>query len=209
MPTLTSISLLLVTTIVICIIPGPDMLYIIARSTGQGRSSGIVSCLGIATGGVLQTTAVALGLSGLFLAVPVAYEVIKFAGALYLIYLGVRTLLSREEMLAGTGSERTGLLRAFFQGALTTLLNPKVAFFYLAFLPQFVDPARGAVPLQLLLLGLLFNLVSLSIDSSISLLASALGIWLKRHVGAAKIIQKLTGGILVGLGVRLAFSSRQ
>lgn len=209
MPTLTSIALLVVTTIVICIVPGPDMLYVIARSTGQGRSAGIVSCLGIATGGLLQTTAVALGLSGLFLAVPIAYDVIKFVGALYLIYLGVRTLLSREEMLSGAGSEKTGLFKAFFQGALTTLLNPKVAFFYLAFLPQFVDQGRGSIPLQLLLLGLFYNMVGLTIDSSISLLASVLGIWLKRNVGAAKIIQKLTGGVLVGLGVRLAFSGRQ
>ena len=185
------------------------MLYIIARSTGQGRSAGIFSCLGIATGGVIQTTAVALGLSGLFLAVPLAYEIIKYVGAAYLVYLGIRTILSREEILTGSPGEKTGLLKAFAQGTLTTLLNPKVAFFYLAFLPQFVDPARGHVPLQLLMLGLLFNFTSLGVDSSVALLASVFGTWLKRHARAAKLTHRLAGGVLIGLGVRLAFSGRQ
>jgi threonine/homoserine/homoserine lactone efflux protein len=209
MPTLTILLLLVITTVLVCIVPGPDMLYIIARSTGQGRSAGIFSCLGIAIGGLMQTTAVALGLSSLFLAVPLAYEVIRYAGALYLVYLGIRTFLSREEMLAGPGGEKAGLLKAFVQGTLTTLLNPKVAFFYVAFLPQFVDQTRGHVPLQLLILGLLFNVTSLAVDSSVALLASVFGAWLKRHAGAAKLIHKLAGGVLIGLGVRLAFSGRQ
>ncbi len=108
MPTLTGIFLLVATTVLVCIVPGPDMLYIIARSTGQGRFAGICSCLGIATGGLMQTTAVALGLSGLFLAVPLACEVIKYAGAVYLVYLGIRTILSREEMLAKLIHRLTG-----------------------------------------------------------------------------------------------------
>ncbi len=209
MPTLTNILLLLGATVFLCIVPGPDMLYIIARSTGQGRSAGIVSCVGIATGGLLQTTAVALGLSGLFLMVPVAYEIIKYAGAIYLVYLGLRTILSREEMLAGAHDEKTRLTQVFFQGAITTLLNPKVAFFYLAFLPQFVDQTRGHLPFQLLVLGLVFNLTGLAVDSSVALLSSLLSRWLKDRIRAAKFLRWLTGGIFIGLGVRLALTQRQ
>ena len=209
MPTLTSIFLLLIATILFGIVPGPDMLYILARSTGQGRAAGIVSCIGIAAGGFLQTTALALGLSGLFLVVPLAYEIIKYAGAVYLIYLGIRTLLSREDLLTGSLNEKAGLTRMFLQGTLTTLLNPKVAFFYLAFLPQFVNQAQGHIPLQLFILGLIFNLAGLAVDSGIALLASLLGFWLKGHKGTAKLLRWLSGSVFIGLGVRLAFSQRE
>ncbi len=209
MPTLTSIFLLFTATVLLCIIPGPDMLYIIARSTSQGRSAGVLSCVGIATGGLLQTSAIALGLSGLFLAVPIAYEIIKYAGATYLIYLGICTVLNREELIADASGEKTSLMKTFWQGTFTTLLNPKVAFFYLAFLPQFVDKAQAHIPFQLFILGLVFNITGLAIDASIALLASLLGIWLTSHKGAAKIIRWLTGGVFVGLGVRLALSQRQ
>lgn len=209
MPTLTTLFLLVTITVLVCIVPGPDMLYIISRSTGQGRSTGVVSCLGIATGGLLQTTAVALGISSLFLVVPIAYDIIKYVGAAYLVYLGIRFILSREEMLASSRDGKADFRKAFLQGSLTTLLNPKVALFYVAFLPQFVDPTRGHVPLQLLILGLLFNITSLAVDTSVALLASLLGTWLKRRSGAAKLIHWLTGSVLVGLGVRLAFSGWQ
>jgi threonine/homoserine/homoserine lactone efflux protein len=209
MPTLTTLFLLVTMTVLVCIVPGPDMLYIISRSTGQGRSTGVVSCLGIATGGLLQTTAVALGISSFFLVVPIAYDIIKYVGAAYLVYLGIRFILSREEMLTSSHDGKADFRKAFLQGSLTTLLNPKVALFYVAFLPQFVDPTQGHIPLQLLILGLLFNITSLAVDTSVALLASLLGTWLKRRSGAAKLIHWLTGSVLVGLGVRLAFSGRQ
>src|SRR5439155_10504298 len=124
-----------------------DMLYIISRSTKQGRSAGVVSCLGIASGGLLQTTTVALGISGIFLVVPTAYDILKYVGAAYLVYLGVRFILSHEEIETSSPDGKADLRKAFLQGSLTTLLNPKVALFYVAFLPQFVDPTRGHVPL--------------------------------------------------------------
>lgn len=208
MPTLTTVLVLIVTTILICIVPGPDMLYIISRSTGQGRPAGVVSCIGVACGGLFQTSAVALGISGLFLAVPVAYELLKYVGALYLIYLGIRTILNRKEVLSSPQTENAHHVQAFFQGAFTTLLNPKVALFYLAFLPQFVRASQGNVSLQLLILGLLFNITSLTIDTSVALLASFLSSWLKRHLRAEKLVAWMTGSTLIGLGVRLAFSQK-
>ena len=208
MPMLTTLFLLAAMTVLICIVPGPDMLYIVSRSTGQGRSAGVVSCLGIATGGLLQTMAVALGISSIFLVVPIAYDIIKYVGAAYLVYLGMRFILSHQEMQTSLLEGKTDFRKAFFQGSLTTLLNPKVALFYVAFLPQFVDPTRGHVWLQLLILGLLFNGTSLAVDTSVALLASLLGTWLKRRSRGAKLIPWLTGSVLVGLGVRLAFSGR-
>jgi threonine/homoserine/homoserine lactone efflux protein len=209
MPMLTTLFLLIVMTVLVCIVPGPDMLYIISRSTRQGRSAGVVSCLGIATGGLLQTTAVAFGISGVFQVVPIAYDILKYVGAAYLVYLGIRFILSREERQTGSPEGKVDFRKAFLQGSLTTLLNPKVALFYIAFLPQFVDPTRGPVSLQLLILGLLFNITSFAVDTNVALLASLLGVWLKRHSRAAKLIPWLTGSVLVGLGVRLAYSGRQ
>ena len=209
MPTLTNMFLLFTATVLLCIIPGPDMLYIIARSTTQGRSAGVISCIGIALGGLLQTSAVALGLTGLFLVVPVAYDIIKYVGAAYLVYLGIRAILKREEFVRSSSGETSSLTHTFWQGTFTTLLNPKVAFFYLAFLPQFVDKAQGHISIQLLVLGLAFNVTGLAVDASIALLASFLGTWLKQHTGAAKIMGWLTGIVFIGLGVRLALSQRQ
>ena len=209
MPMLTTLLLLVAMTVLVCLVPGPDMLYVISRSTGQGRSAGVLSCLGIATGGLLQTTAVAFGISGVFLAVPIAYDILKYVGAAYLVYLGIRFILSREEIQTSSRDGKADFGKAFFQGSVTTLLNPKVALFYLAFLPQFVDPTRGHVALQLLILGLLFNITSLAVDTSVALLASLVATWLKRRSRAAKLIHWLTGSALVGLGVRLAFSGRQ
>jgi len=208
MPTPTNILLLLTAAFILSAIPGPDMLYIIARSTGQGRPAGLISCLGIAAAGLIQTSVVALGLSGLFLMVPMAYEAIKYVGAVYLIYLGIRTILNHQEVLTTPVTEKVDVIKVFLQGSFTTLFNPKVAFFYLAFLPQFVDQTKGHVPLQLLVLGLVYNITGLAVDSSVAFLTSFLGKWLKDRLGAAKFLHWLTGGIFIGLGVRLAVSQR-
>ncbi|GHO82416.1 LysE family translocator [Dictyobacter formicarum] len=209
MPTLTDLLFLLMAAFLFSIVPGPDMLYIIARSTGQGRSAGMISCLGTATGGLIQTIMVALGLSSLFLLVPVAYEILKDIGAIYLVYLGIRTLLSHQGEPSILTPKKTALATVYVQGMLNTLLNPKSALFYLALLPQFVDPTQHDVTFQILLLGLVTNLVGLTVEISIATLSSFLGAWLKKRLGAAKLLRWFTGCILIGLGVRLALSKRQ
>jgi threonine/homoserine/homoserine lactone efflux protein len=120
MPTPTNILLLLTAALILSAIPGPDMLYIIARSTGQGRPAGLISCLGIAAAGLIQTSVVALGLSGLFLMVPMAYEAIKYVGAVYLIYLGIRTILNRQGVLTTPVTEKVDVIKVFLQGSFTT-----------------------------------------------------------------------------------------
>jgi threonine/homoserine/homoserine lactone efflux protein len=209
MPATTNILLFMIAALTLNITPGLDMMYVIARSTNQGRAAGIASAFGITGGSLLQTLAVAFGLSGLLLAVPLAYDVVKFGGALYLIYLGIRTLLSRQHTITEAKVEQASQWKIFTQGVFTNVLNPKVAIFYLAFLPQFVDTKQGHIWLQILFLGLLFNISATIVNSVVALMASSLSTWLKSRAKAQKVLQWLTGGIFIGLGVRLAFLQRQ
>lgn len=209
MISLTVLPLFLLASWTLNIAPGPDMLYVIARSAGQGRRAGLVSALGIAAGCLIQTGVVALGLASILAAVPLAYDLVKFVGAGYLIYLGIRALLSRQHSLIAPPVERVSLWRIFAQGALTNVLNPKVALFFLAFLPQFTNPVYGPVPLQIVILGTIFTLSGTVVDIIVSLFSSFLGNWLKSHTRASKVLNWLTGGIFIGLGVRLAFLQRQ
>jgi threonine/homoserine/homoserine lactone efflux protein len=207
---LTVLPLFLAASWALNITPGPDMLYVLARSAGQGRSAGLASMLGIAVGSLIQTCMVALGLASILATVPLAYDIVKYGGAAYLIYLGIRTLISRQQVLvASTTEEHVGHGRVFAQGVVTNVLNPKVALFFLAFLPQFIDPTRGSVPLQILILGTIFNLSGSLVNTLVALLAGSLGAWLKKHARASQVLNWLTGGLFIGLGVRLALLSRQ
>ena len=204
-----SVWLFLLATLTLNVTPGPDMLYIIARSVGQGRSAGIVSALGIASGCVVHTVLVACGLAGLLLTVPVAYEVIKYAGAAYLIFLGVRMIASGRRASCEREVTKDGFGSIFLQGALTNVLNPKVALFFLAFLPQFVEQSRGRVALQILTLGVLFSTLGTAVNISVALAASFTGGRFKGLLGDSAMFRWLTGSIFIGLGVRLALLERR
>ncbi len=154
MPDLSTLLIFLAATLGLNLTPGPDMLYVLARGIGQGRTAGVVSALGIGGGTLVHTFAVTLGLSTLLVSMPALYEAIKYAGAGYLLYLGIHTLTSRENMRLDTERSAQSLNRIFRQGVITNVLNPKVALFFIAFLPQFADGQRGSVAWQLLILGL-------------------------------------------------------
>lgn len=206
---LTALPLFLLASWALNITPGPDMLYVIARGAGQGRRAGLASALGIAVGTLIQTSVVALGLASILAAVPLAYDIVKFGGAGYLIYLGLRTLLSPQHSLVAPAVERMGLWRIFGQGVVTNVLNPKVALFFLAFLPQFTSPIYGSVPWQIILLGTIFNISGTSVNTIVALLAGSFGDWLKGHTRASHMLNWLTGGVFISLGVRLAFLQRR
>ena len=191
------------------ITPGPDVLYIVGRSIGQGRVAGLVSVLGISTGCLFHVASAALGLSALMLALPMGYDVIRYAGAAYLVWLGLRAIVSRSSPLEVRRVDPERLGRVFRQGVLTNMLNPKVALFFLAFLPQFTDPARGAVPLQIALLGLIFIGNGTLVCVGYALAASWLGEWLETRYGLATWLNKAMGGLFISLGVRLAFENRR
>src|SRR5947208_5732931 len=147
------LSLFISVTVALVFMPGPNTLYIIARSVQQGRKAGIVSSLGVQVGSLVHIAAAALGLSALLLSSALAFNVVKYAGAAYLIYLGVKTLLTKEKVGPTQAVQKTRLGRAFCQGVVVNLLNPKSALFFFAFLPQFIDPARGRVAAQSIVLG--------------------------------------------------------
>jgi len=186
--------------------PGPAVLYIVARSMDQGRLAGMVSVLSVEVGNFVHVVAVTLGLSALLLSSALAFTVIKYLGAAYLIYLGLRRIFSHETALSTTSIESQSLGRVFSQGVVVAVLNPKTALFFLAFLPQFVDPARGNLTLQLFTLGSIFVLMAIVTDSLYALLAGTVGQSLKNAPYFLKVERYLVGSVYVGLGLMAAFS---
>jgi threonine/homoserine/homoserine lactone efflux protein len=195
-------------SLALLVIPGPAVLYIVTRSVSQGRAAGVASVLGIQCGGMVHVLMATLGLSAILLSSALAFDLVKYAGAAYLIYLGLRTWLSRESLELSTLS-RQPLRHIFMQGFVVNALNPKTALFFFAFLPQFVDPARGAASVQFLLLGLVFIALAMLSDGTYALLSSTLGGSLRDKTKKPRLAlgQRLvTGGIYIGLGVTAALA---
>ncbi|MFZ1412351.1 MAG: LysE family translocator [Micropruina sp.] len=200
-PILPDVSLIAfcVAALAIIVLPGPAVLYIVARSLHQGRLAGVVSATGVAVGGMVHVLAAVLGVSALVMSSALGFAVVKYVGAGYLIYLGLRTLLTREAA-AGVGEVAIQPLRTvFWQGVMVNILNPKTALFFLAFLPQFVDRS-GSVPAQTLFLGVIFLLMAWVSDILYGLLAGTIGVRL-RGPGVARTQRYVAGGIYLTLGV--------
>ena len=189
--------------------PGPDLLYILGRAMGQGRSAGVLSALGIGAGCLFHIVAATLGLSAVVMALPLGYDLVRWAGAAYLVFIGVKALRSRGGSLQVSALAPESRRRVFLQGALTNVLNPKVALFFLAFLPQFADPRRGPLAPQLLLLGTIFAVNGTLVCILFALFASRLGDWLKTRYGVSRLLDRATGGLFVALGLRLALLDRR
>lgn len=201
---LQSLLLFVMAGLALNLTPGPDLLYITARSLGQGWRGGAASSFGIAAGCLVHTAAAALGISVLLRAAPLAYDLIRFAGAAYLIYLGVQALRTRGGATTLAPLAPAKLARVFWQGFATNVLNPKVALFFLAFLPQFADAARGAFALQVLVLGLIFIFNGLWVCLLVAAFAAAAAGWLRGRGAAVTALQRGSGAMLVALGLGLA-----
>jgi threonine/homoserine/homoserine lactone efflux protein len=196
--------------LVLLLIPGPAVLYVVARSVTQGRKAGIVSVCGIHTATLIHILAAALGLSVLVLSSALAFNVVKYAGAAYLVWLGFRKLFGPAEAASTNGAlPGYSYSRLFRDGFLVNLLNPKTALFFLAFLPQFVDVSRGHVAMQITILGLMLAALGFCTDSAYSLLAGALGGWMKRSRGYVQFERYGSGLLFIGLGLAAAFSGTQ
>jgi threonine/homoserine/homoserine lactone efflux protein len=205
MPDAHSLLLFIVAGLALNVTPGPDMLYIVARSSTEGRRAGIVSALGVAVGTLVHITALALGLAAVLRAVPLAYDTVTLAGAGYLIYLGVRAFRNPPLSNAHVTIERASLWAIFRQGILTNVLNPKVALFFLAFLPQFVDPSRGAPAAQMAVLGLIFDLNGTLVNVGAAVGAhSVASLFLGEQSRNARVMGRATGVLFIGLGARVA-----
>jgi threonine/homoserine/homoserine lactone efflux protein len=188
------------------LLPGPDTMYIVGRSIVQGRYAGFVSVLGISTGGLVHTTAAALGLSAILVASSFVFAVVKWAGAAYLVYLGVQMIVGRNsELYADTGEMKAaGLWTIYRQGLLTNLLNPKVAMFFMAFLPQFVAGDRASSPLPFLLLGSVFIFTGTVWCLFVAFIAAAASKAFRTNARSIQFARRVTGMVFVGLGIRLA-----
>ena len=197
-------------SLVLNITPGNDMLYVATRSTSQGVKAGIISALGIAGGCVVHLLAAVIGLSAIIANSAIAFDIIKYASAAYLIYLGIRSILSKQNKFNINNTvEKKSLSKLFWQGVFTNVLNPKVALFFLAFLPQFIYPEKGNTGMQILLLGLWFNFSGTVINIIVALLFGKLGKWLADKQAFIKWQNKITGLLLIGLGIKVALSSRK
>jgi threonine/homoserine/homoserine lactone efflux protein len=202
-----SVAVFSVAAILLLLTPGPAVLYIVARSVEQGRIAGLASVCGITTGTLVHVLAASLGLSALLASSALAFAVVKYAGAGYLIYIGVRRILSRTDAPAAPLALPVRSLRRLYRdGFVVNLLNPKTALFFLAFLPQFVDPARGAVTSQIAFLGLLFTTMGLMSDGLYALVAGTAGRWIKGKGSYLRWERYVTGGVFIGLGVTAAFA---
>lgn len=202
---LDTIAVFAAASLLFAVVPGPAVIYIVTRSVDQGRAAGLASVLGIATGTLVHVPLAAVGLSALLVSSAVAFTTVKYLGAAYLVYLGIRKLLEREEdELDGEPATRS-LSRIYSQGALVGVLNPKTALFFLAFLPQFVDPSRGSTALQLATLGVLLVCISMVSDSCYALLTGTASTWLRGRGTRFMRRQRLvSGAIYVALGVSAA-----
>jgi threonine/homoserine/homoserine lactone efflux protein len=201
-----SLVIFMTGAMLLLLVPGPAVLYITSRSISLGRAAGLASAMGIAVGTMFHVAAATLGLSALLVSSSTAFQLVKFAGAAYLIYLGIRALRSRDAAMPDASAERRSLRRIFGQGVLVNLLNPKTALFFLAFLPQFVDPARGHATLQIFELGVLFALMGWVSDSIWATIAGTFGTRLRGNVRLRGAQRKVSGGVLIALGLASAFS---
>ena len=189
--------------------PGPDMLYVITRGMTHGRRAGMLSAVGVVCGILVHTFAAALGLTVIFQTSALAFFIVKYVGALYLVYLGIKAWRDKSVIAPQVTSLSANSQQLFWQGILSNVLNPKIAIFFLAFLPQFVDRGSSQVTLQLVVLGLTFAFFGLCFLLAVGYSSGTIGSWIVRRPQYAQCLGRLSGGILIGLGVRLALTERQ
>lgn len=211
MPDAPTFVLFVAAALVLLVVPGPSVLYIVARSIEGGRTAGLVSVLGVQTGAMVHIAFAAVGLSAILASSAIAFSVVKWLGAAYLVWLGLRRIFGRDEEEGDVTVEPARLSRVFSQGVIVNTLNPKTALFFLAFLPQFVDPARGAAWTQILLLGATFVILALCSDGLYALFSGTAGGWLRRRMKGATFKRGqrfVSGGILIALGAVAAVSGK-
>lgn len=214
MPDTTRLAAFMVAALVLLLVPGPAVFFITARSLDQGRLAGVVSALGVGLGNLVHAVGAAAGLSALLASSAIMFTVVKYLGAAYLVYLGIRRLLAKAEDRPAARARR-GLRRSFVDGAVVAVLNPKTAIFFVAFMPQFVSVSPGAASIwaQTLVLGLVFVIMGTATDSLYAFAAGATSGWLKGHGGSAAVASRLRrsgrffrGGIFITLGVTTALT---
>ncbi|WP_344278683.1 LysE family translocator [Actinomadura napierensis] len=193
----------LLTSVIAMLVPGPDMLFILGCGMRGGPRAGLLATAGVATSEAVHVAVAAAGLAALFAAVPIAFAAVRLVGAAYLIYLGVQTIRHRNAQDDAPADAPSGR-RAYLNGLLTNLLNPKMVTFTIAFLPQFINPRMGDVWLQFTVLGAILIALEFLVDGTVGVLAGRIGEWLRRRRTARSRLDVATGSLFIGLGLRLA-----
>ncbi len=205
MPTASTLALFSLAAVALAVVPGPAVAYIVTQSVDKGRRAGLVSALGVASGGIVHVAAATIGLSALIASSATAFTTIKLVGAAYLIVVGLRRILGRDDEESAEAVP-AGMRRLYTQGAIVNVLNPKTALFFLAFLPQFVDPNATHPAVQIAFLGLLFALLGLMTDSLWALAAGTAGGMLRRSRRFLRTQRYVAGTVYIGLGVATALA---
>lgn len=195
-------------SILLALAPGPDNIYVLTQSMLKGRTAGVVITLGLCTGLIVHTSLVAFGIAVIFKTSIVAFTVLKFAGAAYLLYLAWKAITSKESRFDIQKSSDISKIYYYRRGIIMNVTNPKVSVFFLAFLPQFANPENGSVTLQIIILGFMFIISALAVFSGISYMAGIIGDWFLKSNKAEKILNRIAGVIFIILAVKLALASR-
>ena len=209
LPEWSVLSVFMVAALAVGISPGPGMLYAVARGIGQGSGAAFVSVLGLSTGSFVNCLIAALGMSAVLAASTLAYDMVRYAGAAYLCYLAYRILRTSNGGIPVGQLHTDGLGRIYVQGIITNVVNPKSALFYLSFVPQFVDPARGNAFMQFILLGLIFNVGGNIVNLLVALFFGRIGDWLSQHPRVWQYQRWFTASVLAGLALHLAIFARR
>ena len=198
-----SLTTFVIASVLLALVPGPDNIFVLTQSSVNGHKAGLLVTLGLCTGLIVHTSAVALGITAVLKTSYVAFTVLKIAGAMYLLYLAWRAFhASSEEINTGQSREVAGI-KYYLRGVIMNVTNPKVSIFFLAFLPQFADPSRGPVIQQIFFLGMIFILVTLLVFGGIALLAGAVGAWLTNTPRAQTIMNRIAGAVFVAMALKL------
>ncbi len=203
-----TIVLFISASVLLALAPGPDNIFVMTQSMTKGAKPGIFVTLGLCTGLIFHTSAVALGVAAIFQTSIIAFNILKLIGAGYLLYLAYMSFMSNSKSKVNASKDDISLFKLYKRGIIMNVTNPKVSIFFLAFLPQFTNPQSGSITLQVFFLGALFMLSALVVFSSIALLAGKLGNWFNRSQNAENILNKVAGTIFAGLAIKLALSER-
>lgn len=206
---LSSLYIFIGATVLLCLAPGPDNIYVMTQGITRSKKAAFVTTLGLSSGIIIHTTAAAFGISVIFQTSQLAFDLVKFAGAIYLAYLAYMVFKHRNEPLAFKEKEKSKELKALYlKGFIMNILNPKVSIFFLAFLPQFVNIQNGNIPLQMMTLGLIFMVCTVVIFSFIGIISNILGEKIVSNPSLSRYLNIITAGVFVSLGLKLAFSQR-
>jgi threonine/homoserine/homoserine lactone efflux protein len=204
-----SLYLFIVANILLALAPGPDNIYVLTQGVTRGKKAAFIATFGFTSGVVIHTSAATFGISVIFQTSQVAFDIVKYIGALYLIYLAYQAFKHRDEPLNLDASNNNGeLKKLYFKAFFMNILNPKVSIFFLAFLPQFVDPALGDIQTQMIILGIVFMIITIIVFGSIGYMGNLLSVKLRQNKKVVIYMNTLTSFVLLGLGLKLAFSQR-